>query len=205
MTDYGHDLLFGSFITPGASDPDQVVALAQLSEQAGLDLVTVQDHPYLPAFLDAWTLLSYLAAATTRIRLAPNVINLPLREPAVLARSAASLDLLSGGRVELGLGAGAFWDAIEANGGRRLAPGQAVAALGEGDHPAGVGHQPARRRPRERRPLPRRRRQARSRTSSRHRDLGRRPQAAHARADRPQRGRLAAEPVVPGGRDRAAC
>jgi alkanesulfonate monooxygenase SsuD/methylene tetrahydromethanopterin reductase-like flavin-dependent oxidoreductase (luciferase family)/hemerythrin-like domain-containing protein len=131
MTDYGHDLLFGSFITPSAGEPELVVELAQLSERAGLDLVTVQDHPYLPAFLDAWTLLAYLAAVTSRIRLAPNVINLPLREPAVLARSAASLDLLSGGRVELGLGAGAFWEAIEANGGRRLAPGQALAALGE--------------------------------------------------------------------------
>ena len=131
MTDYGHDLLFGSFITPAAGKPDLVVELAQLSEQAGLDLVTVQDHPYLPQFLDAWTLLAYLAAATTRIGLAPNVINLPLREPAVLARSAASLDQLSGGRVELGLGAGAFWDAIEANGGRRLAPAQAVGALAE--------------------------------------------------------------------------
>jgi len=131
MTDYGHDLLFGSFITPDAAEPDLVVELAQLSEQAGLDLVTVQDHPYLTQFLDAWTLLSYIAAATTRIRLAPNVINLPLRQPAVLARSAASLDLLSGGRVELGLGAGAFWDAIEANGGRRLAPGQAIGALAE--------------------------------------------------------------------------
>lgn len=131
MADYGHDLLFGSFLTPSSSEPDLVVELAQLSEQAGLDLVTVQDHPYLPNFLDAWTLLSYLAAVTSRIRLAPNVINLPLREPAVLARSAASLDLLSGGRVELGLGAGAFWEAIEANGGRRLAPGQALAALGE--------------------------------------------------------------------------
>jgi hypothetical protein len=131
MTDYGHDLLFGSFITPAAAEPDQVVELAQLSELAGLDLVTVQDHPYLAQFLDAWTLLSYLAAATTRIRLAPNVINLPLRQPAVLARSAASLDQLSDGRVELGLGAGAFWEAIEANGGSRLAPGQAVEALAE--------------------------------------------------------------------------
>ncbi|HKR71873.1 MAG TPA: LLM class flavin-dependent oxidoreductase [Streptosporangiaceae bacterium] len=131
MTDYGHDLLFGSFVTPAAADPDLVVELAKLSEQAGLDLVTVQDHPYLPQFLDAWTLLAYLAAATTKIGLAPNVINLPLRQPAVLARSAASLDLLSGGRVELGLGAGAFWEAIEANGGRRLAPGQAVRALSE--------------------------------------------------------------------------
>jgi alkanesulfonate monooxygenase SsuD/methylene tetrahydromethanopterin reductase-like flavin-dependent oxidoreductase (luciferase family) len=131
MTDYGHDLLFGSFLTPAAAEPDLVVELAQLSEQAALDLVTVQDHPYLGQFLDAWTLLAYLAAATTRIRLAPNVINLPLRQPAVLARSSASLDLLSGGRVELGVGAGAFWEAIEANGGRRLTPGQAVDALGE--------------------------------------------------------------------------
>ncbi len=131
MTDYGHELLFGSFITPTAGAPDRVVSLARLSEQAGLDLVTVQDHPYNPGLLDAWTLLSFVAAATSGIRLAPNVINLPLRPPNVLARSAASLDLLSGGRIELGLGAGAFWDAIEANGGRRLTPGQAVGALEE--------------------------------------------------------------------------
>src|SRR5262245_31961070 len=131
MTDYGHELLFGSFITPTAGAPDRVVSLARLSEQAGLDLVTVQDHPYNPGLLDAWTLLSYVAGATSRINLAPNVINLPLRQPVVLARSAASLDLLSGGRIELGLGAGAFWDAIEANGGWRLTPGQAVRALEE--------------------------------------------------------------------------
>jgi len=131
MTDYGHELLFGSFITPSAGSPDRVVALAQLSERAGLDLVTFQDHPYVPQFLDTCTLLSFVAAATSGIRLAPNVINLPPRQPSVPARSAASLDLLSGGRVELGLGAGAFWDATEANGGRRLSPGQAVGALGE--------------------------------------------------------------------------
>ncbi|RMI02881.1 LLM class flavin-dependent oxidoreductase [Cellulomonas triticagri] len=131
MTDYGHDLLFGSFLTPGNADPQRVVALAQLSEAAGLDLATFQDHPYQPAFLDTWTLLSYVAARTERIRLAPNVINLPLRPPAVLARSVASLDLLSGGRVELGLGSGAFWDGIAAMGGRRLTPGQGVDALRE--------------------------------------------------------------------------
>jgi Luciferase-like monooxygenase/Hemerythrin HHE cation binding domain len=125
------DLLFGSFITPSASSPEVAVALAQLSERVGLDLVTFQDHPYLPQFVDTWTLLSYVAARTEVIRLAPNVINLPLRQPVVLARSAASLDLLSGGRFELGLGAGAFWDAIEASGGRRLSSGQAVDALEE--------------------------------------------------------------------------
>lgn len=131
MTDYGHDLLFGTFVTPLAAAADGVIALAQLSEQAGLDLFTVQDHPYQPRFLDAWTLLSVVAARTSRIRVAPNVANLPLRPPAVLARSAASLDLISGGRVELGLGAGAFWDVIEANAGPRRTPGEAVEALAE--------------------------------------------------------------------------
>ncbi|GAA3446273.1 LLM class flavin-dependent oxidoreductase [Planomonospora venezuelensis] len=131
MPDYGHDLRFGSFITPQNRRPDAVTELALLSERAGLDLVTFQDHPYQPGFLDTWTLLSWVAARTERVHLAGNVLNLPLRNPAVLARSVASLDLLSGGRIELGLGAGAFWDAIEAMGGRRLTPGQSIEALSE--------------------------------------------------------------------------
>jgi len=132
MPDLGHDLLFGCFLPPLAEQAATVVDLALLAEASGLDLVTVQDHPYQPAFLDSWTLLSVLAARTSRVRLLPNVANLPLRPPAVLARSVASLDILSAGRVELGLGAGAFWDAIEAMGGPRRTPGEAVAALTEG-------------------------------------------------------------------------
>src|SRR5919199_5423103 len=131
MTDYGQELLFGTFVTPSSRDVETVVTLTQLAEQARLDLVTFQDHPYQPAFLDTWTLLSYVAARTTSVRLAPDVANLPLRQPAVLARSAASLDILSGGRLELGLGAGAFWEAVEAMGGQRRAPGDAVDALAE--------------------------------------------------------------------------
>ena len=111
--DYGHELQFGAFITP-AADPPATVALAQVAEESALDLVTFQDHPYQPAFLDTWTLMSFVAASTESIRIAPNVLNVPLRPPAVIARSAASLDLLSGGRFELGLGAGGFWDAIVA-------------------------------------------------------------------------------------------
>lgn len=130
--DYGHNLILGSFLTPTNADPAGVVALARHAEDVGIDLVTFQDHPYQPAFLDAWTLMTYVAASTERVRIAANVHNLPLRPPAVLARAAASLDLLSGGRIELGLGAGAFWDAIEAMGGPRLTPGQAVDALAEG-------------------------------------------------------------------------
>jgi alkanesulfonate monooxygenase SsuD/methylene tetrahydromethanopterin reductase-like flavin-dependent oxidoreductase (luciferase family) len=131
MGDYGHDLTFGTFITPSAREPQHAVDLAVATEEAGLDLVTFQDHPYQPAFLDTLTLLAYVAARTERVQLAANVANLPLRPPAVLARAVASLDLLSGGRAVLGLGAGAFWDAIVAMGGRRLEGGQAVQALQE--------------------------------------------------------------------------
>ncbi|MFD2026777.1 LLM class flavin-dependent oxidoreductase [Promicromonospora aerolata] len=132
MTDYGHDLLFGTFITPTNADPQGPVRLAQLSEQLGLDLVTFQDHPYQSSFLDTWTLMSWVAAQTERIHISGNVVNLGMRQPAVVARSAASLDLLSGGRFEMGLGAGGFWDAISAMGGPRRTPGEAVGALEEG-------------------------------------------------------------------------
>ncbi len=129
MPDYGHDLQFGIFPSPDSSAAERTLELAQLAEVTGLDLVSVQDHPYQGKHLDTWTLLSVIAARTTAIRVAPNVANLPLRPPVVLARAAATLDLLSGGRVELGMGAGAFWDAIMAAGGPRRTPKQAVDAL----------------------------------------------------------------------------
>jgi alkanesulfonate monooxygenase SsuD/methylene tetrahydromethanopterin reductase-like flavin-dependent oxidoreductase (luciferase family) len=131
MTDYGHDVLFGTFVTPRVQGAQGVIDLAVTADRAGLDLVTFQDHPYHPGLLDTWTLLSFAAARTERIRVAGNVLNLPLRPPAVLARAAASLDILSGGRFELGIGAGGFWDGIASMGGRRLTPGQAVVALRE--------------------------------------------------------------------------
>jgi alkanesulfonate monooxygenase SsuD/methylene tetrahydromethanopterin reductase-like flavin-dependent oxidoreductase (luciferase family) len=131
MTDYGHDLLFGLFVTPSAQRAQHVLDLAVTADRTGLDLVTFQDHPYQPAFLDTWTLLSYAAARTDRVRFSGNVLSLPLRPPGVLARAAASLDVLSGGRFELGIGAGAFWDGIAAMGGRRLTARQGVDALRE--------------------------------------------------------------------------
>src|SRR6478609_7301787 len=132
MPDYLHRLEFGTFITPTNAAPDVPVGLARLSEELGYDLVTFQDHPYQPSFLDTWTLMTWVAAQTERVHISANVLNLPMRPAAVTARAVASLDLLSGGRFELGLGAGAFWDAMEAMGIRRLTPGQAVDALSEG-------------------------------------------------------------------------
>ncbi|MGW0197204.1 LLM class flavin-dependent oxidoreductase [Nonomuraea sp. NPDC003201] len=131
MPDYGHELLFSVSFAPSAHQADTVVALSQLAERAGLDLVTFSDHPYQPTFLDTWTLLGYVAAATESIRLAGNVHPLPLRPPAMLAQAAASLDILSHGRFELALGTGGYWDAIASMGAPRLTPGQAVDALEE--------------------------------------------------------------------------
>ncbi|WP_426564136.1 LLM class flavin-dependent oxidoreductase [Angustibacter sp. McL0619] len=129
--DYGQDLVFGTFLTPLAARAQRVVDLAVLTEQVGLDLVTLQDHPYQAKFADTWTLLSVIAAHTSRVRLSPNVANVPLRPPFVLAKSAATLDLLSGGRVELGLGSGGFREAIAAIGGPTLTAAQGVDALVE--------------------------------------------------------------------------
>jgi alkanesulfonate monooxygenase SsuD/methylene tetrahydromethanopterin reductase-like flavin-dependent oxidoreductase (luciferase family) len=121
----------GAFVVPDATHPERTLAQIIEADRAGLDIVGVQDHPYQRRFFDTWTLLAFAAARTDRIRLLPDVANLPLRPPAVLAKAAASLDLLSDGRVELGLGAGGFWDAIDAMGGPRRTPKESVDALEE--------------------------------------------------------------------------
>ncbi len=131
MADYGRELQFGASVAPLAEPPDFVRRVVVAADEAGLDLVGIQDHPYQRRFLDTWTLISTLVPLTERIRFFPDVACLPLRPPAVLAKAAASLDLISGGRVELGLGAGAFWEAIEAMGGPRRSPGEAVRSVEE--------------------------------------------------------------------------
>jgi len=124
-------LEFGISITPDWSKQEELLGLARAADATGLDLIGIQDHPYQWRFHDTWTLITFLAGVTSRVRFFPDVANLPLRPPAVLAKSAASLDVLTGGRVELGLGAGGFWDAIEAMGGPRRSPDEAVQATEE--------------------------------------------------------------------------
>jgi alkanesulfonate monooxygenase SsuD/methylene tetrahydromethanopterin reductase-like flavin-dependent oxidoreductase (luciferase family) len=131
VADRGRPVTFGWFLVPDAADPPGLLDQARRVERAGFDLIGIQDHPYQRRYLDTFSLLAALATATARIGLFPDVANLPLRHPAMLAKAAASIDRLSGGRFELGLGAGAFWDAVVAMGGPRRAPGEAVAALEE--------------------------------------------------------------------------
>src|SRR2546427_9396003 len=127
--DYGQPVRFGVFVIPEATDRPLQQAL--VADELGFDVIGVQDHPYQRRFFDTWTLLTAIAMRTERLTVFPDVANLPLRPPAMLAKAAASLDLLSGGRVELGLGAGGFWEAVKAMGGPVRTPGEAGSALEE--------------------------------------------------------------------------
>lgn len=101
------------------------------AERLGIDLVGIQDHPYQRRFLDTFALIGDLLARTSRLRIFPDVANLPLRGPVMIAKVAASLDAMSGGRFELGLGAGTFWDAVAGMGGPRRTAGESIDALAE--------------------------------------------------------------------------
>lgn len=125
------ELQFGVDWAPVVGDLDGHLELAQAAEAGGLDLASIRDHPYAPEYVDAMSLIGHLLARTSRLRFFPYVASLPLRPPAMLAKTAASLDLHSGGRFELGLGAGGYWDGIEAYGGGRLTPREAAHALEE--------------------------------------------------------------------------
>ncbi|MDI3339821.1 MAG: LLM class flavin-dependent oxidoreductase [Sphaerobacter sp.] len=123
--------LFGLNIDPGTADPADPFRRARLADETGLDLITIQDHPYLATHFDTWTLLTALAGATARVRLGTNVSPLPARPPAMLAKAAATLDVLSGGRVELGIGAGGYPVGLRAFGAAPPPGGAAVAAFEE--------------------------------------------------------------------------
>jgi|SRR5947209_7059248 len=131
MSDYQQEIHFGANVDPTASDAGWPLRLSRVIEQLGLEYIGMQDHPYNPGFLDTWTLMATLLQATERVHIFPNVANLPLRPPVMLAKAAATLDVLSGGRVELGLGAGAFREGIEAMGGPGRSRGESVEALEE--------------------------------------------------------------------------
>jgi alkanesulfonate monooxygenase SsuD/methylene tetrahydromethanopterin reductase-like flavin-dependent oxidoreductase (luciferase family) len=129
-------LKLGIAIVPFTDSLERSRELVRVADEGGLSLVGVQDHPYQGRFLDTFSLIATLLAETRRISFFTDVANLPLRPPAVMAKAAASLDVLSGGRFELGLGAGVFAEpkrggAIAAMGGPSRSAGEAIEALEE--------------------------------------------------------------------------
>jgi alkanesulfonate monooxygenase SsuD/methylene tetrahydromethanopterin reductase-like flavin-dependent oxidoreductase (luciferase family) len=123
-------LLFGLNVDPRADRAATAFQLASLADEYGLDLVSVMDHPEQPRFLETWTLLVALAMRTERVAVLPNVASVPLRPPAMLAKAASSLAILTGGRVILGVGAGDP-RVVRTYGGPELSPRESVDALEE--------------------------------------------------------------------------
>jgi probable F420-dependent oxidoreductase len=108
------------------------VADARRAEALGFDFVSASDHLHgtSPTF-ETWTLLTWVAASTSRVGVVSDVLGLPYRPPAVLAKMAESLDRLSGGRLVLGLGAGGSDEEFSAFGLPVRSPGEKVDALEE--------------------------------------------------------------------------
>jgi probable F420-dependent oxidoreductase len=110
-------LLFGVNVSTSAAADADPVRDARAAETIGFDFVSASDHPAgsHPSY-ETWTVLTWIAASTSRIAVATRVLGLPFRAPSVVAKMAESLDRLSGGRLVLGIGAGGNDDEARALG-----------------------------------------------------------------------------------------
>lgn len=111
------DILFGLDVPPSAAPGSDPVVEARRAEELGFDFVSTSDHPCgnRPSY-ENWTMLSWIAASTSRIKVASRVLGVPYRPPAMVAKMAESFNRLSGGRLILGLGGGASDDEFRAFG-----------------------------------------------------------------------------------------
>lgn len=126
-------LLFGVNVGTSTARGHDPVRLAQLAEGAGFDFVSASDHPYGPApSFEAATLLTWILARTERVSVLSRVFGLPLRNEAMLAKSAESMQRLSGGRLILGHGSGGSEDEFRRIGIPTATPGERLAGLEEG-------------------------------------------------------------------------
>ena len=110
----------------GVADPQQVLALGPEAERMGYDSIWVMDHLFNTGYIrerledrpyyHPMAMLSYMSATTSRVTLATSVLVLPYHNPVELAKYAATLDQMSGGRVTLGVGVGAMTEEFEALG-----------------------------------------------------------------------------------------
>src|SRR6059058_4293550 len=123
---------FGLNIPTSAAPGEDPVATAIRAEELGFDFVSSSDHPcgHSPTH-ETWTLLCFIAAATSRIRIATRVLGVPYRPPPMVAKMAETLQRLSGGRLILGLGGGSADDEHRAFGLGVRSPREKVDGLEE--------------------------------------------------------------------------
>lgn len=100
-------VLFGVNVSTSAAPEADPVADAVRAEELGYDFISANDHPCgsQPSY-ELWTMLTWIAAKTSRIKVSSRVLGVPYRPPAMVAKMAESLDRFSGGRLILGVGGG---------------------------------------------------------------------------------------------------
>jgi alkanesulfonate monooxygenase SsuD/methylene tetrahydromethanopterin reductase-like flavin-dependent oxidoreductase (luciferase family) len=126
-----HKVLFGLGLETGVHQVSEMLGHARLADQAGLDVVSVSDHPFVAERVDAYAALGFVLGATNNITGAVIITNLLSRPAPILARTVTGLSTISGGRVVLGLGAGGMEEEIVALGVPHLSPAARVRALEE--------------------------------------------------------------------------
>lgn len=126
------ELIIGVGVPTSAAPGDDPVGMAQQAERLGFDFVSAADHPCGddPSY-ETTVMLTWIAAQTSRIGIASRVLAVPFRRPAMVAKLAASLDLLSGGRFILGLGAGYSDEEMAAVGAPELSAAGKIDSLAE--------------------------------------------------------------------------
>lgn len=123
---------FGLGLSPSAAPGADPVGAARQAEELGFDFLSLSDHPCgVDPTYETWTVLCWIAAATSRIRVMPRVLGVPYRPPPMVAKMAESLHRLSGGRLVLGLGGGYSDDEFRAFGLGVPSPGDKVRGLAE--------------------------------------------------------------------------
>ena len=126
-----HMVLFGLGLETGVHQVSEMLGHARLADEAGLDVVSVGDHPYFAERVDAYAALGFVLGATSNITGAVIMTNLLSRPAPILARTVTGLSAVSRGRFVLGMGAGGLWEEIVALGVPRLSPAAWVRALEE--------------------------------------------------------------------------
>jgi alkanesulfonate monooxygenase SsuD/methylene tetrahydromethanopterin reductase-like flavin-dependent oxidoreductase (luciferase family) len=124
-------VLFGLGLENGVNQVSEMLAHAQLADLAGLDVVSLSDHPYFAERVDAYAALGFVLGATSNVTGTVIMTNLLSRPAPILARTVTGLSTISGGRVVLGIGAGGMAEEIAALGVSRLSPAARVRALEE--------------------------------------------------------------------------
>jgi alkanesulfonate monooxygenase SsuD/methylene tetrahydromethanopterin reductase-like flavin-dependent oxidoreductase (luciferase family) len=124
-------VLFGLGLETGVDQLGEMLRHARLADEAGLDLVSLSDHPYFAERIDAYAALGFVLGATTNVTAAVMVTNLLSRPAPILARTVTGLSTVSCGRFVLGMGSGGMWEEIVALGVPQLSPAARVRALEE--------------------------------------------------------------------------